>query len=233
MARKPRNIAAGFPFHAIVRGNNRQDIFLDDDDRRSYKDVLQSAGQEHGLLIHAYVMMTNHVHVVATPARPDSLALVMQAVGRRYVRQFNRRHNRTGTLWEGRYRASLIQEDRYLLACLRYIEMNPVRAGMVEQPVGYPWSSHRHHLGLTVDPLVSTHRSYWGLGNTPFEREIAYAQLFAAPPKIDDGKLGEALLMGHPIAEGEFLVRLETTTGHPWVKRPVGRPRKPDGTGLH
>jgi putative transposase len=226
MARKPRNIVAGFPFHAIVRGNNRQAIFLDDEDRRNYKEVLQAAGQEHGLLIHAYAMMTNHVHLVATPERPEALALVMQAVGRRYVRQFNRRHNRTGTLWEGRYRASLIQEDRYLLACLRYIEMNPVRAGMAEQPAAFPWSSHRHHRGLVVDPLVSTHKSYWALGNTPFEREAAYQQLFEAPPPLDEDQLAEALLKGHPLAESAFLDKLETTTGRQWVKRRVGRPRK-------
>src|SRR5688572_10856261 len=131
MARKPRNIVAGYPFHAIVRGNNRQAIFVDDEDRQAYKAVLQAAAAACGLEIHGYVLMTNHVHLIATPARPEALALVMQAVGRRYVRQFNRRHGRTGTLWEGRYRASIIQEDRYLLACLRYVEMNPVRAGMV------------------------------------------------------------------------------------------------------
>src|SRR4051812_30866405 len=127
MARKPRNIVSGFPFHAIVRGNNRQAIFMDDEDRRNYRAVLVDAAVAQGLEVHGFVLMTNHVHLIVTPARTDSLARVMQAVGRRYVRQFNRRHGRTGTLWEGRYRASIIEEDRYLLACLRYVEMNPVR----------------------------------------------------------------------------------------------------------
>ena len=226
MARKPRNIVSGYPFHAIVRGNNRQAIFVDEEDRREYKAVLQAAGLAHGLTIHGFVLMANHVHLIATPARPESLALVMQAVGRRYVRQFNRRHGRTGTLWEGRYRASIIQEDRYLLACLRYVEMNPVRAGIVPSADRYAWSSHRHHLGLVDDPLVSPHGVYWALGNTPFDREVAYRQLFEEPPRVEDGELTEALLKGHPVAEGSFLERLEGTTGRKWVHRPVGRPRK-------
>jgi len=230
MARKPRNIAAGFPFHAIVRGNNRQPIFLDDEDRRSYKSVLQSAGMVHGLEVHGFVLMTNHVHLVVTPARPESLALVMQAVGRQYVRRFNHRHGRTGTLWEGRYRASIIQEDRYLLACLRYMEMNPVRAGIVAAPEAYAWSSHRHHLGLVVDPLVSPHSVYWALGNTPFDREVAYRHLFQEPPAVDEHKLTQALLKGHAVAEAEFLDRLEATTGRAWVTRPVGRPRKSEAS---
>ena len=170
--------------------------------------------------------MTNHVHLVATPTRPESLALVMQAVGRQYVRRFNRRHGRTGTLWEGRYRASIIQEDRYLLACLRYLEMNPVRAGMVATPEAYPWSSHRHHLGLVMDPLLSPHSVYWALGNTPFDREVAYRRLFEEPPPLDEQELTVTLLRGHALAEGDFLERLAASTGRQWVNRPVGRPRK-------
>ena len=226
MARKTRNIVSGYPFHAIVRGNNRQAIFIDDEDRRGYKAVLQTAGSAHGLEVHGFVLMTNHVHLIATPARPESLALVMQAVGRQYVRHFNRRHGRTGTLWEGRYRASIIQEDRYLLACLRYVEMNPVRAGIVGSPEAYSWSSHRHHLGLEVDPLVSPHNVYWGLGNTPFDREDAYRRLFDEPPGVDERKLAEAMLKGHAVAEEGFLERLASTTGRQWTQRPVGRPRK-------
>jgi len=226
VARKPRNIVPDYPFHAIVRGNNRQAIFTDDEDRIGFKSVLQAACVAHGLAVHAFVLMTNHVHLIATPAGPDSLARVMQAVGRSYVRLFNRRHGRTGTLWEGRYRASIIQEDRYLLACMRYVEMNPVRAGIVVAPQAYPWSSHRHHLGLVADPLVSPHPVYWGLGNTPFEREAAYRGLFEGSPRVDEAKLTEALLGGHPVAEAGFLGQLETRTGQLWVRKPVGRPRK-------
>jgi putative transposase len=226
MARKPRNIVAGYPYHAIVRGNNRQAIFLDDEDRRAYKSVLQESCAAHGLTVHAYALMTNHVHLVATPARPDSLALVMQAVGRQYVRYFNRRHGRTGTLWEGRYRASIIQEDRYFLACQRYVEMNPVKAGMAFMPHAYPWSSNAHHLGLVGDPLVTPHALYWALGNTPFDREAAYRRLFDEAPQVDEARLEEALDRGHPVAEEAFLGKLEVQTGRPWLRRPVGRPRK-------
>ena len=226
MARKPRNIVAGYPYHAIVRGNNRQAIFFDDEDRRNYRSVLQAACSAYGLAVHAFALMSNHVHLLVTPSRPDSLALVMQAVGRQYVRYFNRRHGRTGTLWEGRYRASIIQEDRYFLACQRYVEMNPVRAGMVTVPEAFPWSSHAHHLGLVTDPLVSAHSLYWGLGNTPFEREAAYRRLFEAAPAVDEARLAEALGKGHAVAEEAFLGKLEATTGRPWLRRRVGRPRK-------
>ncbi len=226
MARQPRNIVPGYPYHAIVRGNNRQAIFFDDDDRLVYKSVLHEACAAHGLAVHAYALMTNHVHLVATPSRPESLALVMQAVGRQYVRYFNRRHGRTGTLWEGRYRASIIQEDRYFLACQRYVEMNPVEAGMVHLPEAFRWSSNAHHLGLVSDSLVSPHRLYWALGNTPFEREAAYRQLFEEPPAEDTARLALALDRGHAVAEEAFLGKLEAQTGRPWLRRPVGRPRK-------
>ena len=226
MARKPRNILAGYPFHVIVRGNNRQAIFHDDDDRTTFKRILREACTAHGLSVHAYVLMTNHVHLVATPARPDALSRVMQAVGRQYVRRFNHRHDRTGTLWEGRFRASLIQGDRHLLACQRYVEMNPVRAGMVARPEQFPWSSHRHHLGLASDPLVSPHSVYWALGNTPFERELAYRGVFESLPSVPDPELTAALLMGHPVADREFIQALEARTGIAIAPKPEGRPRK-------
>ncbi|MBA3477383.1 MAG: transposase [Lautropia sp.] len=230
MARKSRNIVADFPFHVIVRGNNRQPIFLDDRDRLDYKSILQAACADHGLAIHAYVLMPGEVHLIGTPSRPESFGLAMQAVGRRYVRRFNRRHGRSGTLWEGRYRASIIQEDRYLLPSLRYLELEPLRAGLVDKPEGYPWSSHRHHLGLVADPLVSPHPVYWALGNTPFDREAAYLRLFDAEPSVDEGILAEALKRGHALAEPGFLDRLEADTGRPWVRRPVGRPRRTVGS---
>lgn len=229
MARKPRRIIAGHPFHVIVRGNNRQAIFVDEDDRRSFKSILRDACAAHGLTVHAFVLMTNHVHLLATPSSPESLARVMQAVGRQYVRRFNNRHGRTGTLWEGRYRASMIQGDRHLLACQRYVEMNPVRAGMVASPEQYGWSSHRHHLGLAHDPLVSPHSVYWALGNTPFDREAAYRALFESLPMVADAELTNCLLLGHPFADPDFLEALEVRTGQDLAPRRVGRPRKAPG----
>ncbi|MGE3925554.1 MAG: transposase [Lautropia sp.] len=226
MARPARNVVAGYPYHLIARGNNRQATFVDDLDRHDYKAVLQSASTELGVAVHAYVLMTNHVHLIATPPDPTALGRLMQAVGRQYVRHFNRRHHRTGTLWEGRYRASIIQNDRYLLACQRYIEMNPVRAGLVAHPQDFRWSSHRHHLGVENDSLVSPHPLYWALGNTPFDREASYRALFDTIAPIDDPTLTQALLAGKPLADRCFLERLERATGLALEPRPVGRPRK-------
>lgn len=228
MARLPRQVVAAFPYHVIQRGNNRQPIFLDDQDRRRYLADLQQASETHGLAIHAYVLMDNHVHLLCTPSQPDALARVMQSVGRRYVRSFNRRHGRTGTLWEGRFRSSLVEADRYLLACQRYIESNPVRAGMVEQPADWPWSSHRHHIGLTTDPLVRVHATIWGLGNTPFERESAYRQMFdELPAQSEQAWLGQRLINGKPTASTDFQKQLESSHGLRLMPRPVGRPRRP------
>ena len=232
MARQPRRAIAAHPYHVVQRGNDRQRVFADDVDRRRYLEWLHEAAAAHGLAIHAYVLMDNHVHLLATPAGDDSLSRTMQAVGRRYVRWFNRRHGRSGTLWEGRFRSSLVEADRYLLACQRYIETNPVRAGMAATAADWPWSSHRHHVGLAVDPLVRPHPTVWALGNTPFERESAYRRLFDeadAAPEHD--WLRARLLSGKPTASLDFQRRLETATGLRLIPRPVGRPRKKTGVG--
>ena len=170
--------------------------------------------------------MDNHVHLLATPERGDALSLAMQALGRRYVRWFNRRHGRTGTLWEGRFRSSLVEADRYLLACQRYIEANPVRAGLVASAGDWLWSSHRHHVGWTVDPLVRTHPTVWALGNTPFERESAYRRLFDEPvSQTEDQWLRARMMSGKPTASTDFQKRLESSHGVRLLPRPVGRPR--------
>lgn len=225
MARRPRNIIADLPFHVMVRGNNRQPVFLCEEDRLAYKADLQAACLAHGLAVHAYVLLPAEVHLVATPEQAGSLALVMQAVGRRYVRRFNRRHQRTGTLWEGRYRAAIIQ-DHYLLTVQQYLEREPHRVALVASSADYPWSSHRHYLGLEFDTLVSPHRVYWELGNTPFEREAAYRQLFEAGTGRHDPPIIAALVNGKPLADPEFLRRLEAESGRQLMVRPVGRPRK-------
>ena len=229
MARQPRRAIAAHPHHVIQRGNDRRRVFADDVDRRQYLAWLHDACATHGLSVHAYVLMDNHVHLLATPDGDDALSLAMQDLGRRYVRWFNRRHGRTGTLWEGRFRSSLVEADRYLLACQRYIESNPVRAGLVETPADWPWSSHRHHAGLAVDPLVRTHPTVWALGNTPFERESAYRRLFddgVSQPEND--WLRARLISGKPTASTDFQKSLETTLGVRLLPRPVGRPRRTD-----
>jgi putative transposase len=226
MARQPRQAIAAYPHHVIQRGHNRQRVFVDDDDRRRYLGWLHEASLAHGLAIHAFVLMDNHVHLLATPASDGSLSLTMQSVGRRYVRWFNARHGRTGTLWEGRFRSSVVEADRYLLACQRYIESNPVRAGMVASVAEWPWSSHRHHAGLAVDPLVRPHPTVWALGNTPFERESAYRRLFDEGVSQGDHEwMAACLSKGKPIASTDFQRQLEASAGLRLIPRPVGRPR--------
>ena len=227
MARIPRQVVAGYPYHVIQRGHNRQQVFIDDLDRREYLGWLKDAAEVHGLAIHAYVLMDNHVHLLCTPSQGDSLARTIQAVGRRYVRRFNRRHGRSGTLWEGRFRSSLVEADRYLLACQRYIESNPVRAGMVEGVADWPWSSHRHHIGLSVDPLVRSHPTIFALGNTPFERESAYRKLFdESVLQSDQDWLRRRLINGKPTASTDFQRQMEATHTLRLIRPSVGRPRK-------
>ena len=181
MARLPRTHAPGYPHHVIQRGNNRQAIFADERDYARYLDLLLEVASTHAVAVHAYVLMPNHVHLLVTPEKDGGLSRFMQALGRRYVRWFNDRHHRTGTLWEGRFRATVIATDEYLLACMRYIELNPVRAGLSASPLEYRWSSNAHHVGRLIDPLIHDHGLFWGLGNTPFERQSAYQQLFDVP----------------------------------------------------
>jgi putative transposase len=227
MARQPRRAIGGFAYHVIQRGHNRQPVFADDIDRRRYLEWLALAATEHGLAVHAYVLMDNHVHLVCTPASDVSLAAAMQALGRRYVRWFNRRHGRSGTLWEGRYRSSLIEAERYLLACQRFVEMSPVRAGLAGDPADWTWSSHRHHAGLAVDLLVKPHPAVWSLGNTPFERESSYRRLFDEPQSAAERDwIAARLAMGKPLASDRFQQQLEKSRGLRLLPRPVGRPRR-------
>jgi putative transposase len=149
MARLPRYTLPGQPQHVILRGNNRSIIFAADEDYRFFLDCLGDAATRHGCVIHAYVLMTNHVHLLITPEHEGSIGKALQSVGRRYVQYFNYTYQRTGTLWEGRYKATLIDSESYLLTCYRYIELNPVRADMVPHPRDYLWSSYRCLVSLS------------------------------------------------------------------------------------
>ena len=180
MARLPRLTLPGFAHHIIQRGNNREPIFVATADYQMMLDLLEENSNKFEVAIHAYVLMGNHFHLLATPQTADGLAQMMQAVGRRYVRYFNDRQGRSGTLWEGRFKSTLIQTERYFLACMVYIDLNPVRAGMVTQAADFPWSSHAHYTGTRQDAWLTPHPLYWSLGNTPFARELAYAQLVQA-----------------------------------------------------
>jgi len=178
MARLPRFVIPGQPQHVIVRGNNRSEIFCADGDYRFYLEKLKEACDKHRCEIHAYVLMTNHVHLLLTPCAENSISKAMQMLGRYYVQYFNYCYQRSGTLWEGRYKAALIDSDSYLLACMRYIEMNPVRAGMVSDPTHYPWSSYHINAWSRQDDLVEPHDEYLRLGGEGGARQAAYRQLF-------------------------------------------------------
>ena len=176
MARLPRLVIPHQPHHVIQRGNDRQAIFRDGDDHLAFLRWLRDASKSFKVAIHAYVLMPNHVHLLASPSDQSGLARMMQWIGRYYVPYFNQKYQRTGTLWEGRYKATVIDSEQYFMICSRYIELNPVRAGLVDNPADYRWSSYAHHVGIKADPLISDHSLYWRLGNTPFGREAAYSQ---------------------------------------------------------
>lgn len=225
MARLPRLTVPGYPHHVIQRGNNRQPIFASAEDRRMLLDLLHENASRHGVALHAYVLMDNHFHLLATPNALEGLPRMMQAVGRTYVRYFNDAMSRSGTLWEGRYKSTLIQTDRYLLACMAYIDLNPVRAGMVPQAQDYSWSSHAHYTGRHIDKLITPHALYWGLGNTPFAREAAYSELVhAGVSAAQRESLTQSVLHGWALGEPDFLSDLQNKTSRRAVKTRPGRP---------
>ncbi len=185
MARLGRYFVPDQPLHVIQRGNDRKAVFFADDDFARYHDWLIAAAEANGLAVHAYVLMTNHVHLLATPATAESLPRTMQTLGRRFVRAINARYRRTGTLWEGRYRAAPIDTEDYFIACCRYIELNPVRARMVEHPRQYRWSSYRAHAEGKEDALAAFHPVWRRLGRGVEARRLAYRDLIKE--KLDPG----------------------------------------------
>lgn len=178
MARLPRFVIPDQPQHVIVRGNNRTEIFCADADYQFYLEKLQQACGKHNCQLHTYVLMTNHVHLLITPQEEDGIGKVMQMLGRYYVQYYNYTYRRTGTLWEGRYKATLIDSEAYLLTCMRYIELNPVRADMVKHPSEYPWSSYHCNALGHQNELVTAHSEYQRLDKTGEARQAAYRQLF-------------------------------------------------------
>jgi putative transposase len=225
MARQPRLTLPGYPHHVIQRGNNKQAIFATAADYSVLLGLLEENAKKFDVALHAYALMSNHFHVLATPQTADGLPKMMQAVGRSYVRYFNDTQKRTGTLWDGRYKSTLIQEDRYLLACMVYIDLNPVRAGVVAQPQDYPWSSHLHYLGVRVDRLITPHALYWELGNTPFAREAAYAELVQnGLNPVQQAAITQATLSGWALGEADFVADLQKKTERRVEKTAAGRP---------
>ncbi len=225
MARLPRLSLAGQLHHVIQRGNNRQAVFVDAQDYERMLSLLEENVRQFRVAVHAYVLMGNHFHWLLTPSTDDALAQTMQAVGRSYVRYFNDRHHRSGTLWEGRYRSTIVQAERYLLPCMVYIDQNPVRAGLVGQARDYAWSSHAHYLGLRSERLITPHALFWRLGNTPFAREAAYDALVQADVASHHQQaLTDATLSGWALGDAAFMQNLQTLTSRRITPKTAGRP---------
>ncbi len=190
MPRQPRYDIIGLPQHVIQRGINRQPVFFDETDYRRYLDDLREVSNKVGCRIHCFVLMPNHVHLLVTPVKSKGISRLMQGLGRRYVVYINQTYRRTGTLWEGRYRAGLVGTDDYLLTCMRYVELNPVRAGMVGHPTDYRWSSYRWNaLGDPSVFGVDPHERYLSLDTDASTRNKAYRKLFDVA--LDRGQLQE------------------------------------------
>jgi putative transposase len=228
MARLPRFVLPGHPQHVIIRGNNREPIFHADDDYRFYLEKLKQACDKHQCDVHAYVLMTNHIHLLITPHTGNGLSKTIQTLGRYYVQYFNHTYQRTGTLWEGRYKATLIDTETYALSCYRYIELNPVRArDMVDHPSEYPWSSYRHNAMGQYDELLVHHELYEALGRNDEERTKAYRALFRAQiPKRTLDEIREATNKAWVLGSAHFIDKINAQLNRPASPRPRGGDRK-------
>ena len=227
MPRRARLSLPGIPWHIIQRGNNRAVCFHAEEDYQFYLHYLKEFVDKFGCAVHAYVLMTNHVHLLLTPAKAESAGLLMKHLGQRYVQYINRTYQRTGTLWEGRFRSCLTQTEDYVLACYRYIELNPVRAGMVMKPQDYRWSSyHANGLGKP-NALITPHDQYVRLARTDGERREAYRALFRA--HVDEALTDEirsATNGNYALGNSKFQKQIEKKLGRRAVRGIAGRPTK-------
>ena len=222
MPRKSRFYLPDVPAHVVQRGNCRQAVFFAREDYAAYLGWLREAALEHGCRIHAYVLMTNHVHLLLTPQARESISRTIQYVGRYYVSHINRSHGKSGTLWEGRHKGCPVSEERYLLACMRYIELNPLRAGMVAHPADYSWSSYQANAMGKANELLRPHEVYCALGQTPADRQAVYRMLFQ---QVMDTALIDAIRTsvqtGTPLGNDRFREHIEQT-----LRCRVGQPRR-------
>ena len=228
MARQARIVIPGQAMHVVQRGNNRQATFYADEDYRRYLDILFEYAKQHDCAIHAYVLMTNHIHLLLTPETEKSTSAMMQAIGRKYVRYVNGVYQRTGTLWEGRYKSAIIDLDTYLLTCSRYIELNPVRAGMVKGPGEYKWSSYQFNaLGQQDKGNMTPHVLYMGLGLINEERQRVYRGLFKnVVDKADLMLIRSNTQQCTVIGKQRFQQEIETMLKRKIMKRTHGGDRK-------
>ena len=227
MPRQPRYFVPGFSQHVVARGVNRDPVFFDTGDYSLYLRVLREAVEEHDCCVHAYVLMTNHVHLLVTPQTESAIPRVFQAIGRRYVQAINRRYDRTGTLWEGRYKACIVDTAKYLLTCYRYIELNPVRAGLVALPEHYPYSSYASNALGKNDPLVTPHAEYVALAASSTARHDVYRRLFSdAIGKERLRAIRECTNASGVLGSDRFIDRIESMLGNSVRPGRAGRPRK-------
>ena len=227
MPRRARILLPGVPVHLIQRGNNRSACFYADEDYRFYLDHLAEQAMKHSCVLHAYCLMTNHVHLLLTPQREDSLGGMMKALGQRYVQYVNRTYGRSGTLWEGRFRSCLLQDEGYVLACYRYIELNPVRARMVEHPAEYLWSSYRANAQGETARGLQPQEFYLALGNNEDARRMAYRELFRhelEPGLVDE--IRQATNGNFALGDPRFVAEVERALGRRVSRGKPGRPPK-------
>lgn len=226
MPRRPRIHLPGVPLHIVQRGHNRDACFFADDDYLAYRHWLGEALKESGCSLHAYVLMTNHVHLLLTPPQPEDVPRLIISLGRRYVQYINKTYRRTGTLWDSRYKSSLVQEDTYLLLCQRYIELNPVRAAMVEDPAHYRWSSYAANALGQGDTLITPHPLYTAMAMDDAGRRENYRALFRS--QIDTTAIADIRLVlgqSQPLGNARFMDTIEKMTGQRREAKPRGRPR--------
>ena len=227
MPRRARLSVAGNPHHVVHRGNNRSRCFFSERDYRFYLCCIQEEAERHHCAVHAYVLNPDHVHLLVTPDTADALSLMMRSLGSRYVQYVNHVHRRTGTLWEGRFRSSVIDSKRYLLTCYRYIELDPIRLGLVTDPGNYPWSSYDCHALGVANAMVRDHPIYLGLGATREERARAYRELFRRP--IDEREIAEirtSWKTGLVLGGDTFKDEIERVVARPVRLGKSGRPSK-------
>ena len=226
MPRKPRFYVPGAPVHAVQRGHNRSAVFFADLDYLEYLRCLKQAADSCGCAVHAYVLMTNHVHLLLSPERSESVGRLFQSLGRHYVRYVNETYRRHGGLWEGRYRGNVIDSQAYLLSCMRYIERNPVRAGMVDHPASYRWSSYTANALGVSNAILTAHAEYVALGRLPDDRQSAYRGLFEVDTASDEqAQFRCALQTGTPLGNAQFKGQIEAALRVKVGFAQRGRPR--------
>ncbi|MGB4076074.1 transposase [Pseudomonas sp.] len=233
MPRRARVLLPGATLHLIQRGNNRSACFYAKEDYLFYLEHLADQARKHGCAIHAWCLMTNHVHLLLTPTKPESVSLLMKGLGQRYVQYINRTYRRSGTLWEGRFRSCLMQEESYVLACYRYIELNPVRAGMVEHPAEYRWSSYRVNAQAEWSDLIEPHPLYMALSGEDQSRADSYREFFRY--QLDPGLVDQirtATNGNYALGSSRFTAEVESALGRRVTRGKSGRPRQASESGL-